>query len=88
LPLYRGTPYAPTVRHRGIVTLGCNIHDDMIAYLSSRTPPGSAAPIATAAERKRLAAGEFRVEVWHPGCARRPSHRTARDSRGARASST
>ena len=34
LPLYRGTPYPPMkFDTAGIVTLGCNIHDDMIAYV-------------------------------------------------------
>jgi len=68
LPLYRGTPYAPTrFETAGIVTLGCNIHDDMIAYLvvtdatwfgrTDRDGRWSAS---------ELPAGEFRVEVWHP----------------------
>jgi plastocyanin len=68
LPLYRGTPYAPTkFGTAGIVTLGCNIHDDMIAYLvvtdatwfgrTDRDGRWSASD---------LPAGEFRIEVWHP----------------------
>ncbi len=68
LPLYRGTPYAPTkFENAGIVTLGCNIHDDMIAYLIvtdaawfGRTGPDGS---WSASE---LPAGQFRVEVWHP----------------------
>jgi len=68
LPLYRGTPYAPTkFETAGIVTLGCNIHDDMIAYLVvtdaawfGRTDRDGH---WTAID---LPAGEFRVEVWHP----------------------
>ena len=68
LPLYRGTPYAPTkFETAGIVTLGCNIHDDMIAYLVvtdagwfGRTGPDGS---WSASE---LPAGEFRIEVWHP----------------------
>ena len=68
LPLYRGAPYAPTkFENAGIVTLGCNIHDDMIAYLVvtdaawfGRTGPDGS---WSASE---LPAGEFRIEVWHP----------------------
>ena len=34
LPLYRGKPHAPVVFDQpGIVTLGCNIHDNMVAYI-------------------------------------------------------
>src|SRR5207237_63851 len=34
LPLYRGKPYPPVqFDQAGVVTLGCNIHDDMLAYL-------------------------------------------------------
>jgi len=34
LPLYKGDPHAPvTFEHDGIVTLGCNIHDHMLAYI-------------------------------------------------------
>ena len=34
LSLYKGDPHDPiTFEHDGIVTLGCNIHDDMLAYI-------------------------------------------------------
>lgn len=34
LPLYKGDPHDPvTLEHDGIVTLGCNIHDHMLAYI-------------------------------------------------------
>jgi hypothetical protein len=34
LPLYKGDPHDPvTFKHDGIVTLGCNIHDHMLAYI-------------------------------------------------------
>lgn len=34
LPLYKGDAHAPiTFHHDGIVTLGCNIHDHMLAYI-------------------------------------------------------
>src|SRR6266481_7499491 len=33
LPLYRGKPYPPVpFDQAGVVTLGCNIHDDMVAF--------------------------------------------------------
>ena len=68
LPLYRGMPYPPvTFTNAGIVTLGCNIHDDMIAYLVvtdaswfGRTGPDGSWTASS------LPAGSFRIEVWHP----------------------
>lgn len=68
LPLYRGTPYAPTVFDKpGVVTLGCNIHDEMIAYLVVTDAGWSG---RTDADGRWIAeglpAGDFRVEVWHP----------------------
>jgi plastocyanin len=34
LPLYAGTSHAPVLFERpGLVTLGCNIHDDMVGYI-------------------------------------------------------
>ena len=34
LPLYKGDPHNPVrFEHDGIVTLGCNIHDDMLGYI-------------------------------------------------------
>ena len=68
LPLYRGTPYAPiTFANAGIVTLGCNIHDDMIAYLVV-TDAGWFGRTAQDGSwsSSDLPAGDFRIEVWHP----------------------
>jgi plastocyanin len=68
LPLYRGTPYAPiTFAKNGIVTLGCNIHDDMIAYLVV-TNAGWFGRTAKDGSwsASDLPAGDFRIEVWHP----------------------
>ncbi len=68
LPLYRGTPYAPTkFETKGIVTLGCNIHDDMIAYvvITDAAWFGRTGPDGTWSAAG-LPAGLFRVEVWHP----------------------
>lgn len=34
LPLYKGDPHKPVMfEHDGIVTLGCNIHDQMLGYI-------------------------------------------------------
>ena len=40
LPLYRGKPYPPvTFDQPGVVTLGCNIHDNMLAYIVVTAAP-------------------------------------------------
>lgn len=68
LPLYRGTPYPPVrFDEPGVVTLGCNIHDDMIAYVVV-----TAAPYFGTTDRAGnwstmdVAAGRYRVSLWHP----------------------
>ncbi len=34
LPMYNGTSHPPvTFKHSGVVTLGCNIHDQMLGYI-------------------------------------------------------
>ena len=40
LPLYRGKPYPPVQFDQpGVVTLGCNIHDNMLAYIVVTAAP-------------------------------------------------
>jgi plastocyanin len=68
LPLYRGKPYPPVLFDReGVVTLGCNIHDQMRAYVYvvdaqyyGRT---DAAGRWSAAN---VEPGEYQLEIWHP----------------------
>ena len=67
LPLYRGRPYPPVhFDQPGVVTLGCNIHDEMLAYLLvtdaawyGRTNDGG----TFSAEVTR---GRYHVALWHP----------------------
>ena len=68
LPLYIGTPAAPVVFDKpGVVALGCNIHDWMLAYIYVLTTPHFG---KTAADGKvRLdwvAPGPYEARVWHP----------------------
>ena len=52
----------------GVVVLGCNIHDWMVGYLFVTDAPR--ALTTDAAGRARfadLAAGDWTVQVWHPG---------------------
>ena len=68
LPLYTGIPAAPIIFDKvGFVTLGCNIHDWMIAYVAVLPTPyfrvtGSSGRVTL----KDLPASGYQVEVWHP----------------------
>jgi plastocyanin len=68
IPLYRGEAKEPVLFDQpGIVTLGCNIHDWMSAYVVVLATPHFArsgddglVPLAA------VPAGRYRLEVWHP----------------------
>lgn len=68
LKLYSGTPAQPvTFDKPGLVALGCNIHDWMLAYvLIVDTPWFDVTAANGRAEVKNLPAGEYRLVVWHP----------------------
>jgi plastocyanin len=68
LPLYRGKPYPPVTFERpGIVTLGCNIHDNMLAYIVVTAAPFFGRTDANGAwSAADLPEGRYRVRVWHP----------------------
>ena len=74
LPLYAGVPAEPVVfDHEGFVTLGCNIHDWMVAYIAVVATPyfqitGRDGHVAL----KDLAPGQYTVSVWHPLLKGRP----------------
>ena len=69
LPLYKGNPHDPiTFEHDGVVTLGCNIHDNMLGYIvvvdsdAFGLTDGSGSVTLAVAE-----AGEgLRVRIWSP----------------------
>jgi hypothetical protein len=68
LPLYAGRAAAPVKFDKpGVVVLGCNIHDWMLAYVYVAESPWHALTgrEGTAAIRD-LPAGEYLVRVWQP----------------------
>jgi len=69
LKLYSGRPSTPVLFDKpGLVTLGCNIHDQMIAWLLVVDTPWIAKADAKGmAVLKGLTAGEYALHVWHPG---------------------
>jgi plastocyanin len=68
LPLYSGEAKELVVFDQpGVVALGCNIHDWMVAYVVVLATPyfditGATGTVSLA----RLPAGRYRLEVWHP----------------------
>jgi plastocyanin len=68
LPLYTGIPAAPVVFDKeGFVTLGCNIHDWMIAYVAVLPTPYSKVTGTDGHVRLTdLPAGKYTVEAWQP----------------------
>ena len=68
LPLYAGTPAAPVIFDKvGFVTLGCNIHDWMVAYLAVLPSPYFQVTGADGRTNlKNVPPGQYTVQVWHP----------------------
>jgi plastocyanin len=68
LPLYRGTPAQPVLFDKvGVVKLGCNIHDWMLAYIYVTDAPYFAKTTGDGrAHLDGLTRGSYRVWVWHP----------------------
>ena len=90
LPLYKGTPANPEVFDRaGVVTLGCNIHDQMSAYIVIVDTPHFA---KTAANGRtllgELAPGRYTVRVWYPDMREEPKAQSITVKDGERASVT
>jgi plastocyanin len=68
LGLYRGTAHPPEHFDRpGLVTLGCNIHDAMLAYIlvTDGAYYGMTGADGTWAQPD-IARGRYRIEVWSP----------------------
>jgi plastocyanin len=67
LPLYRGKPYPPVhFEQPGVVTLGCNIHDDMLAYLVVTDAPFFGRTDGAGVWSADVPRSRYRVTVWHP----------------------
>ena len=67
LPLYHGKPYAPVLFDQpGLVTLGCNIHDFMLAYVLVTDAPFFGRSDSSGSWSTDLPRGTYRITVWHP----------------------
>ncbi len=74
LPLYTGVPAAPVLFDKeGFVTLGCNIHDWMIAYVAVLATPYLKVTGNDGHVRLTdLPSGKYTVEAWQPLLKRKP----------------
>jgi plastocyanin len=68
LPLYAGIPAEPvTFDKEGFVTVGCNIHDWMVAYIAVLpTPYFQVTGKDGRTVLEDLPAGQYTVQVWQP----------------------
>lgn len=68
LKLYTGTPSKPVLFDKpGIVVLGCNIHDRMMAWVVVVDTPHFARTGADGhASLRDVPPGSYRLRVWHP----------------------
>jgi plastocyanin len=68
LPLYKGTPAKPVLfDHAGVVTLGCNIHDQMSAFIIVvDTPYFERTGGNGRATLRDVEPGKYVVHVWYP----------------------
>lgn len=67
IKLYAGVPHAPVVFDKpGVAVLGCNIHDQMVAWIVVTDTPLHARTDASGRTRLAgLAAGEYALRTWH-----------------------
>lgn len=67
LKLYAGSPRtAVTFDHPGLVVLGCNIHDNMVAFVGVVDSPYFAKTTDSGVASLTLPAGRYRLRAWHP----------------------
>lgn len=67
IKLYSGVPAAPIVFDKaGTVVVGCNIHDQMVAYIHVvNTPFFAKTNTQGQASFGELPAGKYKLKVWH-----------------------
>jgi plastocyanin len=67
LKLYAGSPHTAVVFDQaGLVILGCNIHDSMVAYVGVVDSPYFAKLTDSGTTTLNLPAGRYRLRAWHP----------------------
>jgi len=69
LKLYAGTPANPVLFDKpGVAVLGCNIHDNMVAWVVVvDTPYYGLSAAAGTVRLDNVPPGSYRLRTWHPG---------------------
>lgn len=69
LKLYAGVPGVPIVFDKpGVAVLGCNIHDNMSAWIVVADTPWSARSVVGGRARiESIPPGNYTLRLWHPG---------------------
>ena len=66
LKLYAGSPNTPVVFDQaGLVVLGCNIHDSMVAFVGVVDSPYFVKTAPSGSAALTLPAGRYRMRAWH-----------------------
>lgn len=77
LPLYTGKPAYPVQFNTpGVVVLGCNIHEQMSAYVVVVDTPYFGKTQSGRATLKDLGEGQYTVRVWYPEMKDEPKPQT------------
>jgi plastocyanin len=77
LPLYIGKPAIPIqFKNPGIVAIGCNIHEQMSAYIVVVDTPYFATAAGGRSLLRDLPAGQYTLRMWHPGMRKEPAAQT------------
>jgi plastocyanin len=67
LKLYAGSPQTPIVFDKpGLVVLGCNIHDNMLAFVGIVDSPYFGKADSSGHVALEVPAGRYRMRLWHP----------------------
>ncbi|MGB6356054.1 MAG: methylamine utilization protein [Steroidobacteraceae bacterium] len=67
LKLYAGSPKTAVIFDKpGLVVLGCNIHDNMLAFVAVVDSPYFAKASSSGSASFNLPAGRYRLRAWHP----------------------
>lgn len=80
IPLYgkdQQEKYSEAFNESGVVEIGCNIHDWMLAYIYvAETSLNAVSDDSGLVELRGLPAGEFQLRIWHPRLAEEDVART------------
>lgn len=75
IPLYKGSPKHPILFDKtGMISLGCNIHDWMSAYIYVVDTPYFSTTNNEGRAILDLPLGDYEIRYWHPNIDKKSSH--------------